>query len=340
MFTPKLPPSARIRFALSALRDVSPPLLFILFGLVIGLADSPPVAAAAVFIPFSVWDFSTRQSWAGVPAIGFGISVYNRSVTQQRLPVLGSFCNRILDQVLWLTTAPTRLLTYAQFVVEIACGRDTGWATLRRTTNRSMSRHSIRPSHYAHTLFGVTVMAALTYTDSWALWWLSPVLLCWIFTIPLTLAFASRRIGALARQVGVLLTPEENEPPLIITRSEQLAKTIRNGLPLQAWHAALTQETAIAVHRAFLPHGTPLDPQERTAAASAAEKYHAGESRTTDQIELTNAEKTALLRDPERVWHNPPPPTLSIHYPAALPRPMPEQQLTRRAPSPSERAHI
>lgn len=328
MGTPKLPPSGRIRFAMSALRDVSPPLLFILFGLVIGLSDSPAVAAAAVFFPFLVWDFSTRQSWAGVPAIGFGISVYNRSVTQQPLPVLGSFVNRILDQVLWLTTTPTRLLTHALFVAEIASGRDAGWTTLRRTAGRSTLRHSIR-LYYSHTLFGVAVVAILWFTDSWALWWLSPILLCWVFTIPLTLTFASQRIGALAKRAGILLTPEENLTPAIVARSGQLADIIRNELPPQPWSAALTEKTAITIHRAFLDYGPQLTDRDRAAAASAAKKYEETSTAVGDLIELTNAEKMALLRDPERVQHTCTSATPSIRYRATVPTSMPEQQLTR-----------
>jgi membrane glycosyltransferase len=338
--TPKLPPVNRIRFATAALRDMSPPLLLTLCSLIIGFANSPPYAAAAIFFPFLVWDFSTRQSWAGVPAIGFGISVYNRSVTQQRLPILRSLCNGILDQLIWLLTTPTRLLTHTLYVVEIASGRDVGWTTLRRTATGSTLSHSIRRIYYSHTLFGATVAAVLSFTHSWAVWWLSPVLLCWIFTVPVALAFESRRLGALARRAGILLTPEEHVSPPIVTRSEQLAESLREELPPQPWHAALIEDTAIAVHRAFLAHSPPLAPLERDAAASAAEKYRANGSKAAGRTELTAAEKTALLRDPEHVWDNPSPLTLSIHFPETVPAPMPEQQLTQSASSSSKRTHI
>jgi membrane glycosyltransferase len=327
--TPKLPPAGRVRFVMSALRDMSPPLLPVLCGLIVGLSDSPAFAASAIFFPFLVWDFSCRQSWAGVPAIGFGISVYTRSVTQQGLPVLRSFCNRILDQVLWLITAPIRLLTYAMFVVEIACGQDAGWTTMRRSAHRATLSQSIR-IYCPHTVIGVTVLAVLIFTDSWAVWWLAPVLLSWILTVPLTLAFGSRRIGALARRAGVLLTPEENAPPPIMTRSQELSAVIRQELPHQAWRAALTEETAMAVHQAFLAHGAPLTPQDQESAMAAAAKYRAGTASAGNETTLTDAEKMALLRNPERVWRDTPPPTPVIRYPAALPTRMPEQQLTRR----------
>jgi membrane glycosyltransferase len=71
----------------------------------------------------------------------------------------------------------------------------------------------------------------LILTDSWALEWLTPVLLAWILTVPLTLAFDSQRIGLLAQRAGVLLTPEEHAPPPIVTRSQELAKLIRDELP-------------------------------------------------------------------------------------------------------------
>jgi membrane glycosyltransferase len=326
--TSKLPPAGRIRFAMAALRDVSTPLLLLLCGMVIGLAETPAYGAAAIFIPFLVWDFTTRQSWVGVPAIGFGISVYNRSVTRQRLPVLRSLGNRIIDQCLWLMTTPTRLLTHALFVVELAYGRDAGWTTLRRTAGTSTRSQSIG-LYFAHTMCGATIAAVLFFTDSWALWWLSPILTCWICTVPLTRAFASRQIGALAQRAGVLLIPEENVPPPIITRSEYLAEIIGQELPPDAWCAALTEDTAIAVHQGFLAHAAPLTSEQRSAAISAAEKYRATTATTAKQFALTDVEKSALLRDPQQVLHNPPP-ALSIDYPPTVPASMPEQQLVRR----------
>ena len=326
--TPKLPLTGRVRFLITALRDLSPPLLLILVGLIIGLADSPAIAASAIAIPVLIWDFSCRMGWAGVPVVSFGLSVYTRSINQDGLPVLRRFCSRILVQVLWLVAVPTRLLTYVSFVVGFACGRDVGWTTHRRTGHRSTLNHSIR-AYWWHVLFGAAVTVVLILTDSWALEWLTPVLLAWILTVPLTLAFDSRRIGLLARRAGVLLTPEEHAPPPIVTRSHELAKAIRDELPPQAWHAALIEETAMAVHQAFLAHGPPLSPQDREAATAAATKYRASTASAGNHTALTNAEKMALLRDPERVWLTIPLAAPVICYPAAVPTRMPEQQLTR-----------
>lgn len=326
--TPKLPLTGRVRFAMSALRDTSATLLLVLCGLIVGLADSPAFAVPAILIPFLALDFACRVSSAGVPAIGFGISVHARSVSRQRLPVLRSFGNKVLEQVLWQITAPVRLLTYAMFMVEIASGQDAGWRALPRAAHRPTLRQLLR-LYYPHLLIGLTVTAILIFTDSWALWWLTPVLLSWILAIPLTLALGSPRIGALARRAGVLLVPEEHTPPPIVTRAHELGEALRAELPQQAWYAALTQEPAMALHRAFLAHGAPLTPEERHAAAAAAEKYHAGTASPGHQTTLTNAEKMALLRDPERVWRAAPSTAPTIGYPAAMPAPMPEQQLTR-----------
>ncbi|MFI6040176.1 glucans biosynthesis glucosyltransferase MdoH [Nocardia sp. NPDC051321] len=323
--TSKLPPAGRIRFAMAAVRDVSTPLLLLLCGLIIAQADRPGYGAAAIFVPLLVWDFAARQSWAGVPAIGFGISVYNRSVTQQRVPVWRSLGNRFLDQILWLLTTPTRLLTHALFVVELAYGRDAGWTTLRRTPDMSTRSQNIG-LYFAHTAFGTGVTTTLIVTNSWALWWISPVLACWICTVPIARMFSSTRLGGFTQQAGILLIPEENVPPPIITRSEQLAEIIGKQLPPHAWQAALTDETAAAIHRGFLAHAAPLTAQQRTEAAAAAQKYRAG---TSARMGMTTAEKTALLRAPQNLADNPPS-ALPIDYPPLIPTPMPEQQLITR----------
>ncbi|MEU4344968.1 hypothetical protein AB0H00_27535 [Nocardia sp. NPDC023852] len=83
-------------------------------------------------------------------------------------------------------------------------------------------------------------------------------------TIPARLILLAS--GALARRTGILLTPEEARIPVIVARSGQLADAIRNELPAQAWRAALTEETAIAIHQAFLAYGpsslTEIAPQQ------------------------------------------------------------------------------
>jgi membrane glycosyltransferase len=323
--TPKLRPANRVRFVMSALRDMSPPLLYVLCGLIVTSADSPTFAAAALLFPFVVWDLSSRQSWAGIPAVGFGISAYTRPVNQWDRTVLRSLSDMAINQVLWLIIAPIRLHTYVMFVVEIACGRDAGWITPRRTAHQSTLRHSLR-SYWPHTLVGGTILTALIFTDSWAVWWLAQALLSLILTVPLTCALSSRRAGELLRRRGMLLVPEENAVPQIIARSRELGEVVRQELPLEAWCAALTDETAMAVHRAFLAHGAPLTPQDRESAAAAATKHRAG---TALAGVLTNDEKMALLRDPESVWRDIPALDPVIRFPAAVPSHMPVQQLIR-----------
>ncbi|WP_067897287.1 glucans biosynthesis glucosyltransferase MdoH [Nocardia vaccinii] len=322
--TSKLPQAGRIRFAMAAMRDVSTPLLLLLCGLIIAMAHAPGYGAAAIFVPLLVWDFAARQSWAGVPAVGFGIAVRNRSISDQRVPVWSSLGNRVLDQVLWLATTPTRLLTHALFVVELGYGRDVGWTTLRRTTGMSTRSQSLG-LYFAHTAFGACVAATLFFTDSWALWWLSPMWMSWICTVPIARTFASERIAALTRRARILLIPEEADAPPIITRSGHWAQLIGRELPSQPWRAALTEDTAIAVHQGFLAHAAPMTPQQRAAAATAAEKYCAS---ATPASELTDREKNALLRDPHHLWAEAPP-VVTIDYPQVRPTPMPEQPLVR-----------
>ncbi|WP_433655062.1 glucans biosynthesis glucosyltransferase MdoH [Nocardia sp. CA-128927] len=322
LWTPKLALISRIRFATAALRDMSPPVLLVLSAVIIGSAHAPGYAAGAVVLPLLAWDFATRQSWAGVPAVGFGISI--RSTTPRRTPLLAALGNGILDQLIWLFNTPNRVLTHALYVVEIAAGRDIGWTTSRRSVNTALS-HGTRRIYLCHTLFGIAAALLLIATDSWATWWLAPILICWICTIPIAQVFDSCRVGALARRAGILRTPEEYETPRIIARSEELARTLRQQLPVSAWQTVLHEDSAIAVHRAFLAHSAPLTPDERTEAAAAAEKYLGDRTAAT----LTETEKFALLRDPYRLWHNNPPSALAIRFPDPVPMPMPVQQLTR-----------
>lgn len=325
--TPNLPLTGRIRFATSALRDIASALLLVLCGALIGLTDAPTFAVPALLIPFLVLDFSCRVSSAGVPALGLGLSASTRSIRQQRMSVLHVLGNKVLEQALWLITAPIRLLTNAIFIAELAAGQDSGWRALPRAADQPTLRQLLR--FYSPHLLGAPMVALiLLLTDSWALWWLTPVLLSWILAIPLTRALGSQRIGALARRAGALLVPKERTPPPIMTRAQELSAIIRAKLPAPAWQAALTDEAVMALHWAFLAHGTPLTAEERRAAIAAAAKYHASAASPGGRMTLTKAEKMALLRDPGRLWGAPPSHVQTIEYPASMPTPMPEQQLT------------
>ncbi|MFJ6798918.1 glucans biosynthesis glucosyltransferase MdoH [Streptomyces sp. NPDC091268] len=319
--TPKLPLAGRIRFVLSALRDMSAPMLLTLCALIVVFADSPPYAAAAIFIAFLVWDFSCRMSWAGVPAFGLGISLATGTARQSGLPLMRSFANSVLVQILWAVAAPTRLLTYTGFAAQILCGRDVGWSTPRRAGSPSTLRRSTR-LYWPHVLTGLATLSALVILHSWALWWFAPALLAWITTVPLTLAFDSPHVGFLARRAGVLLTPEEHTPPKIMTRAHELGHALRGTLPHQPWQAALNDPDVMAVHHAFLPHQAPLTVADKEAAAAAATRYRAGN-------ELSDTQMTALLRDPHQAWTTTPPAAPTVYYPAVHATRMPEQQLTR-----------
>lgn len=161
----------------------------------------------------------------------------------------------------------------------------------------------------------------LLCTHSWALWWLSPVLISWIATVPLTLVYDSRRVGDLARRCGLLVTPEEYTPPPLTTRAHELAAALRDQLPRESWRAALTEPDAMAVHAAFLAHQAPLTPQEQDAAEAAAVNHRAGAA-------LTDAEKTVLLHAPHLIRPTARTAPQAIVYPTVVPATMPEHQLT------------
>jgi membrane glycosyltransferase len=118
--------------------------------------------------------------------------------------------------------APIMMLFQSRAVLDVLLGRDAGWLAQRRghsalLTGELVSRYG-RP-----TLLGV-ILATSAYVVSPSLFlWMLPVIIGLVLAMPVAVAAASHRLGVALRSRGLLLTPEEQSPPTVLTRANALA---------------------------------------------------------------------------------------------------------------------
>jgi membrane glycosyltransferase len=129
----------------------------------------------------------------------------------------------LFETVLSALMAPVTMLMQSAVVAGILTGRDVGWRTQRRDDGSIPLRAIVR-HHYVHTLFGVALAIAAYAISPPFLAWMSPVVLGLLLAIPLSAATARRKLGRLLRKLGLLVTPEENEPPLVLQRANELTR--------------------------------------------------------------------------------------------------------------------
>ncbi|MFC6064068.1 glucans biosynthesis glucosyltransferase MdoH [Streptomyces ochraceiscleroticus] len=336
--TPALPLAARARFLLAAVRNLGAPAVVLLIGCVLGFADpegrsacaAAPTSAGgclggtgikvllAVTLPFVVWDLAGRTAWAGTPAVAPGLRTVAKAAEGSRRFGAAALADGLLDLLLWLATAPARLMSRAAFTLQFVCGRDAGWAGARRAARRP--RLTARTSGYLrHSLAALCVSAVCWLYAPWTMWWAGPLLLLWLGTFASALVLDSPRAGSLSRRMGLLRTPEEVDVPPVVARAEQLRHGYRRALPQGngGWQTALTDPATAALHRGFVAHLPPLTPELRAAAERAAHAYERG-------LLLTGAQAMALLHAPRPAVGTA---RTAITFPQARHRPMPAQRL-------------
>ncbi|NIX77568.1 glucans biosynthesis glucosyltransferase MdoH [Microvirga terricola] len=127
----------------------------------------------------------------------------------------------LIEIVLSALLAPILMLIQSGSVFQILLGRDTGWQPQRRDDG-SIPLNDIIRRHRSHTVLGVLAgLSAFMIATSLFLW-MSPTILGLLLAIPLSWLSGQLGAGLALKKLGLLMTPEEHEPPSIATRANEL----------------------------------------------------------------------------------------------------------------------
>jgi len=195
--------------------------------------------------------------------------------------------------------APIMMLIHAGHVMHILFGFDTGWEPQRRDDG-SIPFKAIVRRHRMHVLLGViSLVSALLISPSLAAW-MSPTIAGLILAIGLSWASGQRSIGMALKRVGLLVTPEESDPPPIATRANALALAMSadghdDADGLRSIH---DDPDFCALHESFLPPTPPRSPGDITPERAMAEAK-LNDARSIDDAAkwLHRKERMTLLHD-------------------------------------------
>jgi membrane glycosyltransferase len=184
--------------------------------------------------------------------------------------------------------APVMMLFQSHFVFGTLFGYKVNWSSQQREDTDLPWSEALR-RHKWHMVIGV-VLAALTIAVApGMLAWLSPVILG-LWLAPAISVFTSRAsLGLWLQRRGLLLIPEEVQPPTVLVRAQELAEEGMEPVD-DALDHVLTDPRAHALHLALLEsHPAASVP---AALASARRKLLAGGVEP-----LSPQEKSAVLLD-------------------------------------------
>jgi len=124
-----------------------------------------------------------------------------------RLALVLSFIGEIFFSTL---IAPVMMLFHSSFLLHILTGNAVGWPPQARG-DRGMAWQVALKRHIPHALLGVAAVVLLAELTPNYLPWVLPVAIGLIFSAPVAVLSSRLKSGAMARRLGMFVTPEEKE---------------------------------------------------------------------------------------------------------------------------------
>jgi membrane glycosyltransferase len=207
----------------------------------------------------------------------------------------------LLETLISALLAPINMAFNAKFVLFTLLGQGVSWVTQRRGTEGDGTdwREAII-THSGHTAFGL-IWGVCSYIISPPFFfWLSPVVIPLVASIPISILLSKAGFGSALRRVGLLHTPEETFPPYELKRLHQnLAECYRHLPPIEPLRAdygllqAVLDPYVNAMHVALLRQRKQTEESREWFSQLRERLLRDGPGR------FTVKEKMALLMDAE-----------------------------------------
>lgn len=286
-------------------------LIMLLAGLLTALQARfvPPDYFPAEFSLFPAWPAQDpiRAAWvfAGTMAVlllpkifAYVAMLFDREARRGFGGGLRALGGLVVETLIAGLAAPVMMMAQSAAVASILAGRDGGWQPQRRGDGSVPLMETFR--HFApHTLFGVALGTAALLISVPLFLWMTPVVFGLLLAVPLVTWTAARGAGEAFRRAGLLATPEERAPPLVLQRAGEIAGELVGALGEgEAVRRLLDDPELLAAHRAMLPgegrrprgdHG----PERLVARAKVEDAASLAEALAV----LTPREKSAALGD-------------------------------------------
>jgi membrane glycosyltransferase len=122
------------------------------------------------------------------------------------------FASLGIEQLFSILLAPAMMLFHTTFVVTTLAGKPVVWHAQERG-DRGIGVLEALLRHKWHLVIGIAWGAVILAFAPRYIWWLLPVLAGMVLAVPLTVVTSRTSAGLWLRRHGLLLTPEETEPP-------------------------------------------------------------------------------------------------------------------------------
>ncbi|WP_324734617.1 glucans biosynthesis glucosyltransferase MdoH [Pseudomonas paeninsulae] len=198
----------------------------------------------------------------------------------------------LLEMLFSVLLAPVRMLFHTRFVTAAFLGWSVQWNSPQRDDGITTWGDGVR-RHGWQTLLGILWAAGVAWLDPVFLWWLAPIVVSLMVSIPVSVISSRLSLGQSARRNQLFLIPEESNPPQELVSTYSYARHNREHALHQGFIAAVLQpfHNALACAMATARHGD----SSRLETARQRLLQHALKS---GPKQLDGPSKLALLSDP------------------------------------------
>jgi membrane glycosyltransferase len=275
--------TSRVHLGIGIMSYLSSPLWLVLLGIGFALALQAhlirPEYFSRDFQLFPTWpvfntELMTALFWFSMVVLlapkllGLIRALLSKPIRQGGGGVIGVSASIALETLLSALYAPVLMLIQSRHVLEVFLGQDSGWKSQRREAGLG-SWQEAWLFHRRHMLISCAAAVVVGFLSPELLAWMSPALLGLFLSVPLSRLSGSRSIGRALATVGLLRTPEELHPPVLVARRLELLR-LALPLPFDGLHCLARDREARLAHtrdnlpRPADPRGQP-DPQAFTA---------------------------------------------------------------------------
>jgi membrane glycosyltransferase len=198
----------------------------------------------------------------------------------------------VLEVLFSTLLAPIRMWFHSKFVLLTLLGREIPWGAQSRDDNRTSWTHAIR-QHGPSTALALAGLLGAFALNLSSLWWLLPVAVALILSLPLSVYSSLVSLGRAFRRWRLFMVPEEVEPPEIIVRLHGALERRQSGGEKRCVLGRIDPQ-ALKVHVALL-----RSRNRNTAAARSRNRRLLEKALEQGPAGLTRTERSRLLRDPE-----------------------------------------
>jgi membrane glycosyltransferase len=245
-----------------------------------------------------------------------GLAILDTLLERGRVKKFGGFL-RLLgsmfgETLLSTLVAPVFMLFHTKFLIWLVLGKGVNWGPQNRVADGTRWGEAFR-AHLGHTLAGIAGGAGAWFlSDKHTLfYWMLPVTIGLVFSIPVSVFTSSKRWGDRFRKAGFFATPEETSTPAVLTELETIMARPSRLEPLFAKEVQSGLTTAIMDPYVNAVHVSLLRPYMEGTTTPEPLRQRGEKVLLEGPQHLTTAESLEILSDPDlmlylhrSVWAN------------------------------------